>query len=79
MRVFVELDYSDTDITDVTVLDYIASSERTRISRSPAGVPEKTVAIEFDGWVFPRSGVAFVWNETMPLKWEAGARRSDYR
>jgi hypothetical protein len=57
----IELDYGDTDITDVTVVDFIASSEQTRISRSPNSVAGRTVAIDFDGWVFPRSGVAFVW------------------
>lgn len=57
----VELDYSDTDLDDVAVLDYISSGDRTRISRSPAGVPAKTVTVEFDGWAFPRSGLAFVW------------------
>jgi hypothetical protein len=58
----IELDYGDTDIAGMTVLDYIASGERTRISRSPAGVPEKIVSVEFDSWVFSRSGVAFVWS-----------------
>ena len=60
----IELDYGDTDITEVAVLDYIASGDRTRISRSPASVPEKTVTVEFDGWVMPRSGAAFVWTTT---------------
>lgn len=27
----------------------------------PTSVPGKSVSIDFDGWVFPRSGVAFVW------------------
>lgn len=57
----VELDYGGTPLTDVAVLDYISSSERTRLSRSPDTVPDERAAIEFDGWVFPRSGVAFVW------------------
>ncbi|HXC76150.1 MAG TPA: hypothetical protein VNU19_03785 [Candidatus Acidoferrum sp.] len=57
----IELDYSDTDIDHINVLDFIASSERTRISRLPPAMPGKIVLIEFDGWVFPRSGVAFVW------------------
>ncbi len=58
-----ELDYGDTNITNISVLDYITSSERARISRSPATVPGKTVTLEFDGWVMPRSGVAFVWSD----------------
>lgn len=57
----VELDYSDTDIASIDVLDYIASSEPTTVSQSPPAVPGRGVVIDFDGWVFPRSGVAFVW------------------
>jgi hypothetical protein len=57
----VTLDYTDTDVEHVTVLDYIASGERTRLSRSSADVPERMVDLAFDGWVFPRAGVAFVW------------------
>jgi hypothetical protein len=55
------VDYTDTDLVDVSVLDYIASGERTRVSRSPQGVSERSLTLEFDGWLFPRSGVAFVW------------------
>jgi hypothetical protein len=57
----VELDYSDCGIDCVNVLDYIAGSERTRVSIRSTSVPGKAVSVEFDGWVFPRSGVAFVW------------------
>jgi hypothetical protein len=57
----VTLDYGDTPIDLVTTLDYIASSQQARIRRSPKDVPEKTISVQFDGWVFPRSGVAFVW------------------
>ncbi|QLY30410.1 hypothetical protein H0264_35705 [Nocardia huaxiensis] len=57
----VELDYSDCAIERVSVLDFIASSKATRIERSPDTVPGKSVRVGFDGWVFPRSGVGFVW------------------
>jgi hypothetical protein len=57
----VNVDYTDTDFGHLNVLDFIASSDRTRIIRSPADVPGKTVTVEFDGWVMPRSGMAFVW------------------
>lgn len=58
----VELDYGDCDIAHVSVLDLIASSRKTRIERTPTAVPGRAVRIDFDGWVFPRSGVAFVWS-----------------
>lgn len=57
----IELDYGDSSLTSMTVVDFIASSRRTRISQTPLGLPGKAVVVEFDGWVFPRSGVAFVW------------------
>lgn len=57
----IELDYSDCGIEYVNVLDLIASSERTRVSNSPTSVPGQRVSVGFNGWVFPRSGIGFVW------------------
>ncbi|WP_222423214.1 hypothetical protein [Arthrobacter woluwensis] len=57
----VSLDYSDTDIAQVKVLDLIASSKHARIQRTPKSVPGRSVSVDFDGWVFPRTGIAFVW------------------
>jgi hypothetical protein len=57
----IEIDYTATDFDHVNVLDFIAGNEATRISRSPSGTPEKVVGLQYDGWVFPRSGAAFVW------------------
>ena len=57
----VQLDYASAGIRRVNTLDFIASSEDTRIDETPASVPARTVDIGFDGWIFPRSGVAFVW------------------
>ncbi|WP_431230445.1 hypothetical protein [Paenarthrobacter nicotinovorans] len=55
------LDYSDVDISDVKILDLIASSKHARVERTPSSVPGRTVNVDFDGWVFPRTGIAFVW------------------
>jgi hypothetical protein len=57
----VRFDYQATDIRFVNPLDYFASTEQARVDRSPSGAPAKTVDVSFDGWIFPRSGVAFVW------------------
>lgn len=57
----IDLDYSDCGIEYVNVVDFIASSEQTRVSKSPDSVPGQRVSVGFDGWVFPRSGVAFIW------------------
>lgn len=57
----IELDYGEVDVDTVNVIDFIASSRQARVLRTPKSVPGKAVSVEFDGWVFPRSGVAFVW------------------
>lgn len=57
----VTLDYAAAGIRRVNTLDYFASTEQARVEQAPATTPAKTVNIAFDGWIFPRSGVAFVW------------------
>jgi hypothetical protein len=57
----VEFDYAGSGIRQVTALDFIASAQQPRTVRSPESVPGRDVTISFDGWVFPKSGVAFVW------------------
>lgn len=77
----VELDYADAGIQFVNALDFIASAQQPHTVRSPGSVPSRSVSIEFDGWVFPKSGVAFVWvleDETKKLSRipAKGARRN---
>ncbi|MBF6299093.1 hypothetical protein IU459_16305 [Nocardia amamiensis] len=57
----IDLDYSDTDIAYVNLIDFIASSHKTVVTKSPDTVPGRTIGLQFDGWIMPRSGVAFVW------------------
>jgi hypothetical protein len=60
----VTLDYGDTDIESVRALDFIASGRSAAISRSSGTVPGKSVTVDFEGWAFARSGIAFVWTGT---------------
>lgn len=53
--------YGDSGIRYVNVLDFIASAEQPRVLRTPALAPTPSIDVGFDGWVFPRSGVGFVW------------------
>jgi hypothetical protein len=53
--------YGDCGIRRVNTPDFIASAQQPRILRSPSSVPTPSVEIGFDGWNFPKSGVAFVW------------------
>lgn len=57
----VQFNYADAGIRRVTTLDFIASAETARVEDAPGSVPGRSVSIGFDGWVFPRSGIASVW------------------
>lgn len=66
-NVSLDIDYADCGIEHMSVLDMISSSRRSIVERSPASIPGKRISVDLDGWVFPRSGVGFVWslsNET---------------
>lgn len=53
--------YGGCGIREVNTLKFIASAEPARLFQTPPSVPTPSVEIGFDGWVLPRSGVAFVW------------------
>ena len=57
----IRLHHAGTGIRRISALDFIASNQQARVDQAPASAPAKTVSIAFDGWIFPRSGVAFVW------------------
>jgi hypothetical protein len=57
----VELRYGGRGISYLNVLDFIANSQQARIVRSSQALPEQTIEVSYDDWVFPKSGVAFVW------------------
>lgn len=57
----VQLNYAGASIRRVNVLDFIASSQQSRVEHAPDVTQAKTIDVGFDGWIFPRSGVAFVW------------------
>jgi len=57
----VSFDYTGTGIASVSAVDLVQSMRPSRIEHTPHEVQPKTLRVEIDGWVFPRSGVAFVW------------------
>ncbi|MGW3993933.1 hypothetical protein ACWEF6_10640 [Amycolatopsis sp. NPDC004772] len=59
--VHLQLDYGQVDVRQVNVVDYFASPDVSRVERSPKTAPARTIDVGFEGWVFPRAGVAFVW------------------
>jgi hypothetical protein len=56
----VQLNYAGAGIRRINTLDYIASNQQSRVDQTPDDLPARTIDVGFDGWVFPRSGVAFV-------------------
>lgn len=57
----ISLNYAGSGIRYVSVLDFVASSRPTQVLKTPSGTPARSVDVSFDGWVFAKSGVAFVW------------------
>jgi hypothetical protein len=57
----VQFSYGGCGIRYVNVLDYIASARQPRVSQLAASEPTPSIDIGFDGWVFPKAGIAFVW------------------
>lgn len=57
----VEFTYGGCGIRHVSMLDFITSAQQPRVNRSPDTIPTPTISIGFDGWTFPRSGIAFTW------------------
>lgn len=67
----IDFDYAGCDIASVSVLDLVPSVRPTRIERTPVQLPSGTVRVDVEGWVFPRSGIAFIWTletETSALR-----------
>lgn len=57
----VRFSYGDCGIQHVNVLDYIAGARQPYITQLPPTDPTPSVEVSYDGWVFPKGGVAFVW------------------
>lgn len=57
----IDFDYTDCGIAAISTLDLVPSVRPTRIERTHESLPARVIRLDFDGWIFPRSGVAFVW------------------
>ncbi|WP_282777465.1 hypothetical protein [Nocardia sp. CC201C] len=77
----IELDYSDTDVAYVNMIDFIASSQKSIVTKTPDTVPGKVIGLKFEGWMMPRGGVAFVWvmRGEVPSIERSASRNSDLR
>ncbi|MBL7491554.1 hypothetical protein I6A60_39160 [Frankia sp. AgB1.9] len=59
--VAVTLAYGDAGIRYMNVMESIPGAQETEVVRSPKDAPPPTVTVRYDGWVFPRSSIAFCW------------------
>ncbi len=57
----IDFDSNGCDIASVSTRDLIPSVRPTRIELPPTSLPPGIVRVDLDGWIFPRSGVAFAW------------------
>ncbi|MXG88429.1 hypothetical protein [Nocardioides flavescens] len=56
-----EVDYTDTDIAQMSVTELVSSSHRSRVSQMPQQVDARVLGVDLPGWLLPKSGFAFVW------------------
>lgn len=71
----VSFDYQDCDIASVSTLDMIPSIRSTRVETPVDTKTPGIIRVALDGWVFPRSGIAFVWTLEQEVAAVAHRRR----
>lgn len=56
-----ELWYGDCCIRRMNVIDYLSGPRQPRYRHLEASDPSPSVEVAYEGWTFPKGGVAFVW------------------
>ena len=56
-----ELWYGDCGIRRMNVVDYLSGPRQPRYTQLAASDPSPSVEVAYEGWTFPKGGVAFVW------------------
>lgn len=56
----VEITYDDCGIDRLRVFDFVSKGQGARVSAEPDGTG-KVLRFGYDGWLFPRAGLVFVW------------------
>ncbi|WP_287016650.1 hypothetical protein [Gordonia sp. (in: high G+C Gram-positive bacteria)] len=57
----VAFDYTNTNIADMRVIESVATTRPTHLSRSPERTPGRTISVEAVGWLMPKAGFTFTW------------------
>lgn len=62
------VDYTDTNIADLGVVDFAANGRAAHITRLPDGVAGKSISLDAPGWLMPKTGFALTWtlNSELP-------------
>ncbi|WP_258794873.1 hypothetical protein [Tsukamurella tyrosinosolvens] len=55
------LDYTNTDIARIGVTETVASAKPIHVMRSPEEVSGRSIAVEAEGWLMPKTGFTFTW------------------
>lgn len=55
------LDYSDTDISHLSVTDLNSKVLDAQIERLPDDVPGQAISVNVPGWLPPKAGLALAW------------------
>lgn len=55
------LDYTNTDVAHMRVVDSIATSRLAQVSRTPSSATGRELSIDALGWLLPKAGFTFTW------------------
>jgi len=75
-RLSLSIDYTNTDIAHLTISDTVATSRAAQITRSPAAVASKVVAVDMPGWLLPKSGFSATWTLNAELPRDESRREA---
>ncbi|MGK2348587.1 hypothetical protein [Actinomyces sp. W5033] len=56
-----QIDYTDTNIAELTVTDNVAGGRTVQISHSPAVAAGNVASVDAAGWLLPKSGFSVTW------------------
>ncbi|WP_375431010.1 hypothetical protein [uncultured Friedmanniella sp.] len=56
-----QVDYTQTAISHLSVGDLVSTTQQSRISQLPSELDAKVIDIELPGWLLPKAGLTFVW------------------
>lgn len=55
------IDYTDTPIDELAVINLLSGPTRPPIATTPVGAAGRVASVDIEGWLLPRSGLTFTW------------------